>query len=79
MEMGDEVHWPGLDVLNIFSNSGQDLGRSFPGLAGSTTLPGVYDALEMRSGKVSPKAGVESIWLGFVDRISGYVSTLTLS
>ena len=28
-QTGDEVHWPGLDVWNIFGNSGQDLGKSF--------------------------------------------------
>ena len=39
-ETGDEVHWPGLDILNIFSNSGQDLGRSFPGSAGINMAPG---------------------------------------
>ena len=38
-QTGDEVHCPRLDVLNIFSNSGQDLGRSFPDLAGIMMLP----------------------------------------
>ena len=70
MDPGDEVHWPGLDVLNIISNSGQDPGRSFPGSAGITTLPEV----DTGPGKVSPKAGVESIRLGFMDMAPGNVT-----
>ena len=58
IEMGDEVHWPGLGVLNIFSGSDRDPGRSFPGSAGSMTLPGMHDAMDTRPGRVSPKAGV---------------------
>ena len=66
MDIGDEVHWPGLDVLNIFSKSEQDPGRSFPGSAGITMLPEVYDTMDTEPGKVSPKAGVESMRLGFI-------------
>ena len=55
-EMGDEVHWPGLGVLNVFGGSGRDPGRSFPGSAGSTMLPGVYDAMDTGHRRVSPKA-----------------------
>ena len=71
MDTGDEVHWPGLDVLNIFSKSGQDPGRSFPGSAGITE---VYDIMDTGPGKVSPKAGVESIQLGFIDMAAGNVT-----
>ena len=72
----DEVHLPGLDVLNIISNSGQDLGRSFPGLAGITTIPEVYDSMDTGPGRVSPKAGVESMRLGFIDMAPGNVTDL---
>ena len=39
IEMGDEVHWPGLVVLNIFSGSGQDPGRSLPGVGREHNAP----------------------------------------
>ena len=71
MDTGNEVHWPWLDVLYIFSKSGQAPGRSFPGSAGITTLPVVYDTMDMGPGKVSPKAGVKSIQLGFIDMVPG--------
>ena len=51
MDTGDEVHWPGLDVLNIFSKSGQDQGRSFPGSAGITMLAEEYDTMDTGPGR----------------------------
>ena len=73
MDTGD-VHWPGLDVLKIFSKSDQDPGRSFPGSAGITTLPEVCDTMDTEPGKVSPKAGVESMRLGFIYMAPGNVT-----
>ena len=65
----------GLDILNIFIDSGPDPGKSFPGSAG-ITLPEVYDTMDTGPGKVSPKAGVESIWLEFRDMAPGNVTDL---
>ena len=61
--MGDGVHWPGSDVLNICSSSGPDPERSFPGSEGIMKFPEVPDTMDTRPGNVSPEAGVESIWL----------------
>ena len=68
------VHWPGLDVLSIFSNSGPDPGKSFPGSGGITTLPEVYDTMDAGPRKVSSKAGVESMQLVFGDMAPGNVA-----
>ena len=71
MQTGDEVHWPGLDVLNIFGNSGQDLGRSFPDSVGIMMLPERYDTMDTGSRRVSLKVGVEYILLGFMNMTPG--------
>ena len=71
MQTGDEVPWPGLDVLNIFGNSGQDLGRSFPDSAGILMLPERYDTMDTGSRRVSLKVGVEYMQLGFMKMAPG--------
>ena len=60
MDTGDGVQWPGSDVLNIFSNSGPDPGRSFPGSEGIMKFPEVLDMMDTGPGKVSPESGWSS-------------------
>ena len=65
MDTENRVYWPGSDVLNVFSPFGLDPESSFPDSGGIMKFPGVSDMNDTGPGSVSPKAGVESIWLKF--------------
>ena len=66
MQTGYEVPWPGLDVLDFFSNAGQDLGRLFPDSAGIMIPP-----RSTIHWTCDPGVGVNYIRLGFMNMVPG--------
>ena len=76
MDTGDGVHWPGSNMLNIFSNYGPK--RSFPGSGGIKKFPEVSDTMDTGPRNVSLEAGVETTWPEFRDMAPGNIAGLWL-
>ena len=86
MDMGDGVHWPGSDVLDIVNNFGLASDRSFPGSGGIIKLADVLGKMETGPRNVLPEADAVFIWPEFGDMAPGttcmtgmWLPTLTLA